>query len=45
MQSWIESANLTGSQFPIQNLPYGVFRSAALRIYMHMHPLATFSGR
>jgi fumarylacetoacetase len=29
MQSWIESANLTGSQFPIQNLPYGVFRSAA----------------
>lgn len=26
VQSWIESANVTGSDFPIQNLPFGVFR-------------------
>jgi fumarylacetoacetase len=26
-QSWIESANLPGCDFPIQNLPLGVFRS------------------
>src|ERR1700674_5028321 len=25
-QSWIESANVAGSDFPIQNLPFGVFR-------------------
>jgi fumarylacetoacetase len=26
VQSWVESANLSGSNFPIQNLPFGVFR-------------------
>ena len=26
VQSWVESANLAGSDFPIQNLPFGVFR-------------------
>ena len=25
-QSWVESANLAGADFPIQNLPFGVFR-------------------
>ena len=25
-QSWVESANTVGSDFPIQNLPFGVFR-------------------
>jgi len=25
-QSWIESANVAGSDFPVQNLPFGVFR-------------------
>jgi fumarylacetoacetase len=28
-QSFIESANAPGSEFPIQNLPFGVFRPAA----------------
>jgi len=28
MQSWIESANRQGCDFPIQNLPYGVFSRA-----------------
>jgi fumarylacetoacetase len=26
LSSWVESANLEGCDFPIQNLPYGVFR-------------------
>ena len=26
VQSWVESANLASSDFPIQNLPFGVFR-------------------
>lgn len=26
LRSWVESANQTGSDFPIQNLPFGVFR-------------------
>src|SRR5208282_1991078 len=26
LQSWVESANVAGSDFPIQNLPFGVFR-------------------
>ena len=26
MKSWVESANETGGDFPIENLPYGVFR-------------------
>jgi fumarylacetoacetase len=25
-QSWVESANIAGSDFPIQNLPFGIFR-------------------
>jgi len=25
-QSWVESANVAGANFPIQNLPFGVFR-------------------
>ena len=25
-QSWVESANLAGTDFPIQNLPFGVFK-------------------
>jgi fumarylacetoacetase len=27
--SWVESANVRGADFPIQNLPYGVFRRKA----------------
>src|SRR5262245_18127320 len=26
LRSWVESANKTGAEFPIQNLPLGVFR-------------------
>jgi len=26
VQSWVESSNVAGSDFPIQNLPFGVFR-------------------
>jgi len=26
VQSWVESANVSGSDFPIQNLPFGIFR-------------------
>jgi fumarylacetoacetase len=26
LQSWVASANVAGTDFPIQNLPYGVFR-------------------
>jgi len=29
-KSWVESANLAGSDFPLQNLPYGRFRRAGL---------------
>ncbi len=29
VQSWVESANDAGSDFPIQNLPFGVFRPRA----------------
>ncbi|WP_019937960.1 fumarylacetoacetase [Bordetella sp. FB-8] len=28
LQSWVASANLAGTDFPIQNLPYAVFRRA-----------------
>lgn len=28
LQSWVASANAAGNRFPIQNLPYGVFRRA-----------------
>jgi fumarylacetoacetase len=30
-QSWVESANASDSDFPIQNLPFGVFRNRAAR--------------
>src|SRR5215213_1504151 len=26
LQSWVESANQPGCEFPIQNLPFGIFR-------------------
>jgi fumarylacetoacetase len=26
MKSWVESANVAGTDFPLENLPYGVFR-------------------
>ena len=26
LQSWVESANAEGADFPIQNLPFGRFR-------------------
>jgi fumarylacetoacetase len=29
VQSWVESANVAGSDFPIQNLPFGFFRRGA----------------
>jgi len=33
MKSWVESANLPGCDFPLENLPYGVFRqSGSVRI-------------
>jgi fumarylacetoacetase len=28
LRSWVESANVEGTDFPIQNLPFGVFRAA-----------------
>ncbi|MGA8706755.1 MAG: fumarylacetoacetase [Steroidobacteraceae bacterium] len=31
LTSWVETANAPGSDFPIQNLPYGVFRRAGSR--------------
>jgi fumarylacetoacetase len=32
LRSWVGSANLSGTDFPIQNLPYGVFRTAEDRV-------------
>ncbi|MBS1803940.1 MAG: fumarylacetoacetase [Acidobacteria bacterium] len=31
MKSWVESANLPGCDFPLENLPYGVFSHAGSR--------------
>ncbi len=31
LRSWVESANAAGSDFPIQNLPFGRFRAAGSR--------------
>jgi fumarylacetoacetase len=31
LRSWVESANRPGVDFPIQNLPFGVFRRAESR--------------
>ena len=28
LKSWIDSANLPDCEFPIQNLPYGIFKTA-----------------
>ena len=28
LRSWVDSANVPGHDFPIQNLPFGVFRRA-----------------
>jgi fumarylacetoacetase len=30
-KSWVESANVAGSDFPIQNLPFGIFRRRDVR--------------
>ena len=30
LTSWVDSANDPASDFPIQNLPYGVFSTSAL---------------
>ena len=32
LRSWVESARQPGCDFPIQNLPHGVFRSALRRV-------------
>ena len=31
LRSWVDSANIVGTDFPIQNLPFGVFRRAGTR--------------
>jgi fumarylacetoacetase len=31
LRSWVQTANLRGADFPIQNLPFGVFRRAGTR--------------
>jgi fumarylacetoacetase len=31
LKSWVESANAAGTDFPIQNLPYGIFRKRGSR--------------
>src|ERR1035441_10041387 len=28
LRSWVESANEAGTDFPVQNLPYGMFRDS-----------------
>jgi len=28
-KSWVESANAEGCEFPVQNLPFGIFRRKA----------------
>ncbi len=33
LKSWIESANLLGNDFPIQNLPFGVFKKTATGLH------------
>ena len=32
LRSWVESANADGTDFPIQNLPFGVFRRAGTSV-------------
>ena len=36
LRSWVASANATGSDFPIQNLPFGVFRRAGGTEVLHV---------
>lgn len=36
LQSWIESANVKGADFPIQNLPFAVFRSIGSNDVFHV---------
>ena len=31
LRSWVESANAPGHPFPVQNLPFGIFRRAGSR--------------
>lgn len=31
LRSWVQTANLRGADFPIQNLPFGIFRRAGTR--------------
>ncbi|MEO5861752.1 MAG: fumarylacetoacetase, partial [Burkholderiales bacterium] len=31
LKSWVESANVSDSHFPIQNLPFGIFSTASKR--------------
>ena len=31
LKSWVESANVPGCEFPIQNLPFGMFRPKGAR--------------
>ena len=38
LQSWVASANKAGTDFPIQNLPFAVFRHKGIR---HMDIMAT----
>ena len=33
LQSWVESANDPATDFPIQNLPFGVFHARKLRLH------------
>ena len=30
-RSWVESANVPGNEFPVQNLPFGIFRRTGER--------------
>ena len=31
LRSWVQTANVRGADFPIQNLPFGIFRRAGTR--------------
>ena len=35
LESWVESANAAQTEFPIQNLPFGIFRRAGSREGLH----------
>ena len=40
LKSWVESANASGADFPIQNLPHGVFRRRGPPVFPHLAPVA-----